>query len=307
MLPRDLQLQYDTSRRRAQEDARQRTLAAYAAIPELRGIDDEMLDITFNMGIELVRSADREAVKRNAEERLSALKARRRELLSAAHISEESLMPHYECELCGDSGYLQNGELCPCVKAKLAGRMYASSGIGEGAAFDRFDSTRFKDAEQLKRTQRAAEICRQYAVALEVNGANGLLLMGETGLGKTFLLDCIAREVMQSGLNIKKYTAYNLIDAQLRAVRQRTAGVELTSADLLLIDDLGTEPMIPGITIETLFAAINERQFAKKATVIATNLTRAELFDRYGDRIFSRLFASREYAVLTLKGQDLRI
>lgn len=307
MLPQDLQKQYDTSRRRAEAEAAERVREAYAAVPELKGIDDEMMEVAFNMGIELVKAADRAAVKRAAEERLLSLRLRRSELLRAAHISEEGLKPRYGCEMCGDSGYLESGELCPCVKARLAGRMYASSGIGENAGFDRFDDSVFKDTEQLKRTRRAAEICRQYAKALEINGANGLLLMGETGLGKTFLLDCIAREVMQGGLNIKKYTAYNLIDAQLRAVRQREAGPELTGAELLLIDDLGTEPMIPGITIETLFAVINERQFAKKATVIATNLDRTELFNRYGDRIFSRLFASREYAVITLKGKDLRV
>ena len=106
---------------------------------------------------------------------------------------------------------------------------------------------------------------------------------------------------------MKKYTAYNLIDAALRAVRRHEAGPELTGAELLLLDDLGTEPMIPGVTIETLFAAINERQFAGKATVIATNLTKNELFTQYGERIFSRLFASREYAAITLKGKDLRM
>ena len=79
------------------------------------------------------------------------------------------------------------------------------------------------------------------------------------------------------------------------------------SPELLLLDDLGTEPMIPGVTRETLFAAINERQFAGKATVIATNLTKNELFTQYGERIFSRLFASREYAAITLRGKDLRM
>ena len=74
-----------------------------------------------------------------------------------------------------------------------------------------------------------------------------------------------------------------------------------------MLDDLGTEPMIPGVTIETLFAAINERQFSGKATVIATNLTKNELFTQYGERIFSRLFASREYAAITLRGKDLRM
>ena len=219
----------------------------------------------------------------------------------------DDLLPRYACEKCSDTGYLENGELCPCARLKLAGRKYSSSGISENAGFDRFNENIFKDAEQLKRTRRAAEICAQYAENLEIGGAKGLLLMGETGLGKTFLMDSIGREAIRRGYSVKKYTAYNLIDAALRAVRRHEAGPELTGAELLLLDDLGTEPMIPGVTIETLFAAINERQFAGKATVIATNLTKNELFTQYGERIFSRLFASREYAAITLRGKDLRM
>ena len=228
-------------------------------------------------------------------------------MLSERGMSMDDLLPRYACEKCSDTGYLENGELCPCARLKLAGRKYSSSGISENAGFDRFNENIFKDPEQLKRTRRAAEICAQYAENLEIGGAKGLLLMGETGLGKTFLMDSIGREAIRRGYSVKKYTAYNLIDAALRAVRQHEAGPELTGAELLLLDDLGTEPMIPGVTIETLFAAINERQFAGKATVIATNLTKNELFTQYGERIFSRLFASREYAAITLRGKDLRM
>ena len=91
---------------------------------------------------------------------------------------------------------------------KLAGRRYASSGISENAGFDRFDSSMFKDAEQLKRTQKAAKICREYAQSLEYNGAHGLLLMGETGLGKTFLIDCIGREAIE----LFEYYGINEVD-----------------------------------------------------------------------------------------------
>ncbi len=307
MLPQDIKKQYDTSRARAQAEAAQRRNAAYRAVPRLRQIDEEIKQVSFNRGIELLKAENRELVRQQTADRLSGLYAQRAALLNECGMSINDLMPHYACQKCSDTGYLESGELCPCARLKLAGRRYSSSGISEGAGFDKFNESLFKDAEQLKRTRRAAEICAQYAESLEIGGARGLLLMGETGLGKTFLMDSIGREAIRRGYGVKKYTAYNLIDAALRAVRQREAGPELTGTELLLLDDLGTEPMIPGVTIETLFAAINERQFASKATVIATNLTKNEIFNQYGERIFSRLFASREYAALTLKGRDLRM
>lgn len=307
MLPQDIQKQYDASRARALAEAQQRIDAAHKAAPRIKQIDEELRRVSFEMGPELLKAADRDAVRRNTAQKLAELQIEREGLLNALGLSAESLKPHYACEKCSDTGYLPGGELCPCVRLKLAGRQYASSGISENAGFDKFNDSIFKDAEQLKRTRRAAQICRQYAQTLEIGGARGLLLMGETGLGKTFLMDSIGREALQHGYSIKKYTAYNLIDAALRAVRMREAGPELTGTELLLLDDLGTEPMIPGVTIETLFAAINERQFAGSATVIATNLNKNELYEQYGERIFSRLFASREYAAITLKGNDLRI
>ena len=279
MLPQDIKKQYDTSRARAEAEAAQRKHAAYTAMPRLRQIDEEIRQVSFNRGLELIKAENRDQVRRDTAEKLAALYAERARMLSERGMSMDDLLPRYACEKCSDTGYLENGELCPCARLKLAGRKYSSSGINENAGFDRFNENIFKDPEQLKRTRRAAEICAQYAENLEIGGAKGLLLMGETGLGKTFLMDSIGRE----------------------------AGPELTGAELLLLDDLGTEPMIPGVTIETLFAAINERQFAGKATVIATNLTKNELFTQYGERIFSRLFASREYAAITLRGKDLRM
>jgi len=126
-------------------------------------------------------------------------------------------------------------------------------------------------------------------------------------VGKTFLLDCVGRRALERGKSVQKYTAYNIIDMMLRAMRNRSEGVDLTSPELLIIDDLGTEPMIPSVTVEALFAAINERGNAGIATAVATNLTRGEILDIYGERIFSRLFSQRQFSVIELRGQDLRL
>ena len=73
------------------------------------------------------------------------------------------------------------------------------------------------------------------------------------------------------------------------------------------LDDLGTEPMIPSITFEALFAVLNERGNAGRATALATNLGKAEILESYGERIFSRLFSQKGYSVIELRGNDLRI
>ena len=95
----------------------------------------------------------------------------------------------------------------------------------------------------------------------------------------------------------------------LRGMREREGGLSaagLATPELLLIDDLGTEPFIPNVTYEVLFSAVNERQNAGKATVIATNLGKAQLLEDYGERLFSRITSPRLFSVIELKGKSLR-
>lgn len=67
---------------------------------------------------------------------------------------------------------------------KLAGRRYASSGISENAGFDRFDSSIFKDAEQLKRTQKPPRYAANTRRALNTTGRAGCCLWVKQGLAK---------------------------------------------------------------------------------------------------------------------------
>ena len=205
MLPQDIKKQYDTSRARAEAEAAQRKHAAYTAMPRLRQIDEEIRQVSFNRGLELIKAENRDQVRRDTAEKLAALYAERARMLSERGMSMDDLLPRYACEKCSDTGYLENGELCPCARLKLAGRKYSSSGISENAGFDRFNENIFKDPEQLKRTRRAAEICAQYAENLEIGGAKGLLLMGETGLGKTFLMDSIGREAIRQAMTERQF------------------------------------------------------------------------------------------------------
>ena len=77
-------------------------------------------------------------------------------------------------------------------------------------------------------------------------------------------------------------------------------------APLLVLDDLGTEPVIPNVSEESLFAVLNERIGRRLPTVLATNLDFSALQQRYGERVFSRLTDSAATRVLRLEGENLR-
>ena len=81
---------------------------------------------------------------------------------------------------------------------------------------------------------------------------------------------------------------------------------QLLSVPLLLIDDLGSEPMMRNITVEYLFTLLNERMAARRHTVIATNLSPLQLQQTYGERVSSRLLDRTRCAVIKLEGKDLR-
>ena len=81
---------------------------------------------------------------------------------------------------------------------------------------------------------------------------------------------------------------------------------QLLQSDVVLIDDVGSEPMMNNITVVYLYNLIDERQQSGKATVISTNLSVAELQKTYSERIASRLTDQRQSHVIELLGEDIR-
>ena len=81
----------------------------------------------------------------------------------------------------------------------------------------------------------------------------------------------------------------------------------LLETPLLLVDDLGTEPLMRNITVEYLFLLINERMEAGLSTMVTTNLNPAQILERYGERVCSRLFDRASALAIRLEGKDLRL
>ena len=138
---------------------------------------------------------------------------------------------------------------------------------------------------------------------------SNLLFYGDTGVGKTFLSNCIAKEVLEKGKSVIYFTAFQLFDILSKGVFEKdadaiTAHQNIYDCDLLIIDDLGTE-MWTHFSSSQFFSCLNERILRKKSVIISTNLSLQELRDRYSDRIFSRITSNFDLCKIT--GPDIRM
>jgi DNA replication protein DnaC len=152
-----------------------------------------------------------------------------------------------------------------------------------------------------------------FAVAESMFGAEGirgnLYIYGNTGVGKTFLSHCISKEAIDRGLSVLYFSSgefFDILAGQTFDRKNRGNVVKdlISSCDLLVIDDLGTE-LTNSFSASSLFRVINDRIVNHKSTIISNNLSLRELSEKYSERILSRI--TSEYIVLKLTGEDIRI
>ena len=237
--------------------------------------------------------------------------------LAQANLPEDHLQPVYTCPICKDEGYVYDPSrrMCDCFRQAFNRRLLAESGVGANAPdFADFDAELFSDecdergVSQRKAAVLIRDVCETYATSFPNTATRDLLLMGKSGLGKTFMLQCIARRVSERGHLPVYATAYRLFETARRAYMENDSEImsSFLNADLLLIDDLGTEPLMNNVTVTQLFNLLNERQMAGRHTVISTNLSMSELQDRYTERVTSRFLDASGCRRLLFIGADIR-
>lgn len=223
------------------------------------------------------------------------------------------LNPSVECQACEDTGFA-NGQLCACVRNEVARRMFSEAGLTSSSpTFDKFDLSLFPENKNISdgRTVREhmtflRDVGLTYSDKFPDLQKPNMLFYGVNGRGKTFLLDCIAGRVISRGYWAIRATAFSVNDVMAKALFDRADPDSLFECDLLALDDLGSEPILNKVTINSFFSLLNERTVKGKPFIISTNLTPDEILRRYGDRIFSRITDARTVRVLEFEGIDLR-
>ena len=290
------------ARIRAEErEAREtRVREAYAHEPRLKALDEERARLFIDLG-------KRKITSEASKTRLCEIFDEEKRLLASIGMPQDALELRVRCKLCNDTGYLGAGSKpCSCRLLKREA-LRGSDGINARETFDHFSTEIFPSAEQKKRTINAKLLCEQFASSLPTPEKPSILLFGMPGLGKSFLGNAIAYEALSRGIDAERVTAYAFIQTVLLDIREQTQkAARYQNVPLLVLDDLGSEPVIPNVSFEWLFAVINERTLAGLATVCSTNLTLSQLQMRYDDRFMSRLCDKNTTLVLHLTGENLR-
>ena len=304
----DVMAVYDAIRQKNEEERERRRREVFAAVPRLAELDKEL---TSRLVASLKDALDGKSTDTAA---IQALVDESRALLVQAGYDANYLDPIYTCPDCRDTGTRDDAQRCACFKRRLLEDKLAEARLTDSdVSFEKFNLSLFSDEpiengkSQRDMMRRIRQICETWANNFP-GGTPILLLAGSAGLGKTYVSKCIMRRVIERGYTAAYYTAYRLFS--LFHSDRMGESVDLSplfEVPLLIIDDLGTEPMTRNVTIEYFFDLLNERYVAGLHTIIVTNLSFLELKQLYGDRIHSRLMDVRYSQKIIFKGRDVRI
>lgn len=292
-----------------------RTREIYKKIPELLEIEHSIAEYSVASARKLF-GGDSDAIK-NLKQQLAELRIRKAQLLKDAGYPADYLSPIYNCPDCKDSGYI-NGKHCHCFTQKIIDIIYDQSNLKDILVYENFSNFSLKyysDNEvdsnglsPLKAAKNAYYECQKFVETFDSSFSN-LLFYGDTGIGKTFLSNCISKEVLDKGHSVIYFTAFQLFDILSRGIfdkdnKAMAAHQNIFECDLLIIDDLGTE-LTNAFTSSQLFLCLNERILRKKSTIISTNLNMVQLGEIYSERTFSRIL--KYYKIIKMFGDDIRI
>lgn len=307
---------YDRIREAHTRELDDRTEEIFGKYPAVRSLCEEAA--TLSLQTARMKIANPDTDTSSLPERLAMLNRQKARILTDAGYPADYLTMQYDCRICHDSGFV-NGKKCVCFRKAEIALLYRHFELGDilkQENFEHFSFDVYSDTiinESTKKTARETAqdaYIRARAFTSEIGSTgSSLFIYGPTGVGKTFLTHCIAKEALDHSCSTLYFSAQDLFDlladaAFARHTEEGSYRQMILKTDLLIIDDLGTE-LTNNLVLTELFRVINERIQKNRSTIISTNLHLTEFMERYSERIFSRITSS--YTMIKLIGNDIRL
>ena len=319
--------EYEQKKVRAEIAADERKEALYKKIPRLQTLENEINNSALSTARDILNK--KYTTLSSLSNKIDSLKKEKETILKENHIDENYLKPHYECVICKDTGYIQKDnyqtEMCSCLKQRLLDISFNKSNMSnlDKENFSTFNELLLSDKANPEKYRfsisprenmiKIKEKSLEFVQNFDNPDYKNLLFSGNTGLGKTFLSNCIANEVLKLGKTVLYQTApvllENIIDYKLNKQKANLEDINksVLETDLLIIDDLGTESL-NSMKLSELFTIINTRilnlNHKVTKTIISTNLNINEIFSKYEERIGSRI--AGYYDIYCFFGDDIR-
>lgn len=317
--------QYNKKKINAEYEAELKKQELYKKYPKLQEIDNRLTSLAISTTKSLINNNDKKLLK-ELNDNITKLKEEKNKLLKTINVPQNFFEPHYECNICKDSGYINNSNyttsMCSCLKQKIYDIQYNKSNISnlDTQNFNTFSDLYYSDEidenkyhtniSPRENINLIKDICLKFIENFEDIKQKNLLFTGNTGLGKTFLSSAIANEIIKKGKNVLYQTAPVMLDSIIdyRFGKSKDSNIlnSILNVDLLIIDDLGTE-CINNMKFTELFNIINTRLLNQNKitkTIISTNLSLKNLYTNYDERIVSRIVGN--YDICYFFGDDIR-
>ncbi len=322
---------YEERRDRADRLRRKTQSDIYGQYPALEQLDREIAVAGADLLFEAI-DPDRPKEAETRRERLLISRAR---FLSDHDIDQNFDQPKYECKICHDTG-LEGNRKCICYRRTIMPLLvdHANLKALKDITFEDFDPELFSNKainDDNNASPRSNIIAIKEAVlnfadriSLPVDaseksgGQDNLLFLGKPGTGKSFLMACLANEMLNRGETVFYVSSPELFEIlnELRVLQNSfnpepvrleqitTLFDSIMHARLLLIDDLGTETR-GGARYSELLTLIDRRLAPGLHTVISSNADAASLKQVYDERLLSRLMGN--YSIYRFFGEDIRL
>ena len=300
---------YEDKQLKNRHELERKTEYVYNHVPGYLELENSVATISVLQGKKYLEG-DEDAME-DLKNQLAEISGRKAQLLIEAGLPEDYLKLVYTCIDCKDTGYIE-GKKCHCFRQAMITLLYEQSNIREMLQSENFDALSYEyyEGEHLSHFRNAVTTCQNFVKNFNSDYHN-LFFYGTVGTGKSFLSNCVAKELIESGHSVIYFSSASLFDLLSKysfdyksKEEQRDKYNDLYQCDLLIVDDLGTE-MTNQFVATQLFSLLNERHMGKKSTIISTNLSLEELRNRYSDRIFSRI--TSHYEICKLTGPDIRM
>lgn len=286
-----------------------------AKLPEYQDLENQLRQtVTDMIAAVMDKSLPVDEVSANALNKNKEIQRQMDELLEKNGYPADYLDPIYTCPICKDKGNM-GSEWCECLYSltnKMAAEELNENAPLEKSLFDNFDIERYSDKTDKENTvssrdimQKNFEYCERFAEQFSGKGS-GILMVGNTGLGKTHLSLAIANKLIDNGFCVVYGSVTELIRKINSEQFDNAEGDTMSlvkSCDLLILDDLGVENKSEW-NASLLYEIINTRQNKRAPMIISTNLDLDELTQYYGDRLSSRMFSMK---VMFFEGADNRV
>lgn len=276
---------------------------------DFRRITKELSSLNFDVVLKQARKQDAS----DELQKIKHLEKERAATLKRMGMRESDFLPKFDCETCNDTGVL-SGKFCDCFKKRYYETLCDYLGIGQirNVAFSDVDFSKVKDAKQRKKLESNYKLFKKYCDKYPSVKYKNALIMGGTGVGKSYLMYAVANEFMKNGFSVLYVSAIKLNSLMLSYhtsfVSERDVYLaDVIDCDLLIIDDLGSEQKIKNVTDEYLLKILDEREKADKPVFVTANLNEEQLKNSYNERVFSRLFNVNKTIISNIDGNDLRL